>query len=141
MFKISVSLFTLFSLSFLASTLLPGGSEFYFSYLILSSNYSSLLLILIATLGNTLGGFTNWIIGRFAIKYWTVDHKPTDRMLKAQQWLQKWGAPSLLLSWMPIIGDPLCLVAGLFRIYWFQALAYIFIGKLLRYTILSFLLN
>ena len=136
-----MSLTSLFLLSFFASTLLPGGSEVYLSYLILNSNYSGFILVAIATIGNSMGGMTNWLLGRF-VKHYFYQKKAENRHLKkAQTWIERWGAPILLLSWLPIIGDPLCVVAGFFRVNWLKSLFYILMGKLARYIAIFYLLN
>jgi len=87
----------------------------------------------VATLGNTLGGMTNWLLG-----FWLSNkskapsiEKPSSQ--KALKQIRHFGAPVLLLSWLPFIGDPLCLVAGWSRISPWQAILYIAIGKGLRY--------
>lgn len=134
-----MTLFSLFTISFLASTILPGGSEVYYSYLVINGEYSFFLLVLIATLGNTLGGFSNWLIGYAFNHYFCQDTQFEKKHLQAKKLIQKRGAPVLLLSWLPIIGDPLCLAAGLFKVPWLKSLLYIGIGKFFRYLILGLL--
>jgi membrane protein YqaA with SNARE-associated domain len=148
-------LITLFSLSFLSSTLLPGGSEAYLSFLALNSHQNYFALLAFASIGNTLGGFTNWLIG-FAInsqlltknKYLNLlnSHSLTSSSkskayLIAEKWIKKWGYLSLLLSWLPLIGDLLCLITGLYKLNAYKCIAYIFTGKFIRYTILLLLID
>lgn len=108
-----LSLFSLFASSFLSATLLPGNSEVLLVALLLSGVSHPWLLVLIATMGNSLGGLTNVILGRF------FPLRKTSRWQeKATGFLNRYGAAALLLSWMPVIGDLLCLLAGWMRISW-----------------------
>jgi membrane protein YqaA with SNARE-associated domain len=135
------SLWSLFASAFLASTLLPGGSEAVLVYFASDAVYSPLTLLLVAALGNTLGGMTSWGIG------WLIARKyPARGLVKpAQQQavgrIQRWGSPLLLLSWLPLIGDPLCVAAGWLRIHWLASLLFIGVGKTARYAVLLYLLN
>lgn len=128
----ATGLWSLFISAFVASTLFPGGSEALLVYLFAqdTSQYSSLLII--ATLGNTLGAMTSWGIGRFLVWRFPV-REWREHHLKAMQRLQDYGVAVLLLSWLPLIGDPLCVAAGWSKIHWLKALFFIAIGKLLRY--------
>lgn len=93
------------------------------------------LLLVVATVGNTLGGMTGWLIGR-AIPAGGLD-RPEGR--RAVEQVRRWGSPVLLLSWMPVVGDPLCLAAGWLRCAWPAALAYILTGKGVRYAVILWL--
>ncbi|MES9845587.1 MAG: VTT domain-containing protein [Candidatus Sedimenticola sp. PURPLELP] len=132
----SFALWTLFSSSFLASTLLPGGSEAVLGYTAIESSAPLLALWSTATLGNTLGGLTSWGIGWWLLRRYPNRglHKPEHK--KAQQRIERFGSPLLLLSWLPVIGDPLCLAAGWGGIRLLPALLFITIGKGLRYAVL-----
>ncbi len=139
-------LYLLSIISFLSATLLPGGSETYLSWLVLTSNYSNLLLLLIASIGNSLGGFTNWLLG-FCISHpkcfnlkLKKPHKK-KRYLIAKIWIRKYGIYTLLLSWLPLIGDILCLIAGIAKLNWLKSLILILIGKTIRYTILIYTID
>ncbi|MES9869999.1 MAG: VTT domain-containing protein [Sedimenticola sp.] len=136
----TIALWTLFSSSFLASTLLPGGSEAVLGYAAMENAAPVTLLWGTATLGNTLGGLTSWAIGWWLL--WRFPdkglHKPEHR--KAQQRIQRYGSPLLLLSWLPVVGDPLCLAAGWSGIRLLPALLFIAIGKAARYGVLLALL-
>ena len=136
-----MSLWLLFISSFISSTLLPGGSEAALAYLVSESHHSLHLLVLIATLGNTLGAMTSWGIGRLiAIRYSTEKlSKPSQQ--KAVERIQKYGSPILLLSWLPIIGDPLCVGAGWLKLHWLTSLLFISTGKLIRYIIVVYLVT
>jgi len=130
---------TLFAVSFLAATLLPLGSEALLVYDI-SQNDSLLLLWSFATLGNTLGSMVNYWLGLKGEAYLErKGHVSVEKMEKARGFFAKYGGWTLLLSWAPIIGDPLTFIAGVLR-YNFKYFALIvFIAKGLRYAIIIFL--
>lgn len=128
----ALSLASLFASSFLSSTLLPGNSEVVLVAMLLSDVSQPWLLVLIATMGNSLGGLTNVILGRF----FPLREKSRWQE-KAVGWLKRYGAATLLLSWMPVIGDLLCLLAGWMRISWGPVLFFLCLGKALRYVLLA----
>ncbi|MDK9997033.1 DedA family protein [Enterobacter hormaechei] len=128
----ALSLASLFASSFLSSTLLPGNSEVVLVAMLLSGVSQPWLLVLIATMGNSLGGLTNVILGRF----FPLREKSRWQE-KAVGWLKRYGAATLLLSWMPVIGDLLCLLAGWMRISWGPVLFFFCLGKALRYVLLA----
>lgn len=129
----------LFVVSFLAATLLPGGSEIALTTALASTDNSVILLIAIATIGNVLGSMVNWVLGRYfnhlKDRSW-YPIKP-DQMGRAEQWYQKYGRWSLLLSWAPIIGDPLTLISGMFREPLISFVILVTIAKLTRYLVVS----
>jgi len=136
----TAGLWALFTSSFLASTLLPGGSEIALAYAALENLANPGVLWATATLGNTLGGLTSWLLG-WGIYRWHPQRglsKPSQQ--KALQRIQRYGGPLLLLSWLPVIGDPLCLAAGWAGIRFSHSLLYIGLGKGLRYGLLLFML-
>ncbi|MCK4866229.1 MAG: DedA family protein [Gammaproteobacteria bacterium] len=134
-----MTLWFFFFSDFISSTLFPGGSEAILAYLASDLEYPLYTLLVVATLGNTLGAMTSWGIGRLiSIRY------STERLSKASQQkavarLQKYGSPVLLLSWLPIIGDPLCVAAGWLRLHWLPSLVFIAVGKLLRYVVVVYI--
>lgn len=130
-----LSYFLLFISAFGAATLLPLQSEAVLVTLLLKEQYSALLLISIATLGNVLGSCVNWWLGlkieQFKHRKWfPVSEK---RLQQAQSFYHKYGFYSLLLSWAPIIGDPITLVAGLFKENFWRFLGIVLIAKAGRY--------
>jgi len=127
-----VGLGSLFISSFLAATLLPGGSELVFAALLLSESVSVGKAVMVATLGNSLGGMSTYLIGRL------VPERKTD--LRMVRWLCRWGSPVLLLSWLPVVGDALCLAAGWLRVQFVYATLFITLGKGARYWVLAQLL-
>lgn len=135
-----MTLLTLFISGFTSATLLPGSSEALFLVMLFEQTWSAGLLILVAGMGNSLGGMTNWLLGILIYKGLYKDKQKTSEentRFRAEKWLNRYGAPVLFFSFLPIIGDPLCLVAGLLRIHWLQALVYISLGKFFRYFVLS----
>lgn len=120
----------------MAATLLPGGSELLLLWLLNQGQHSTVVLIICATLGNTLGGLTTFMIGKFLAQRWQPEQL-TQHHKTAFIWLQRHGHWSLLLSWLPIIGDPLCLVAGWLKFNFSKALFTILLGKSLRYIAIA----
>lgn len=124
---------SLFLTAFASATLLPGGSEALFVYL-LSENLSPLFLLLLATLGNTLGAFFNFGLGKYASIFALSKGYMSEKYLqKASSLFEKYGAVSLLFSWLPIIGDPLTFVAGMVRYPWWKFLLIVGVAKWARY--------
>ena len=127
------ALWVLFFSGFLSATLLPGGSEAGLIATLSLNQFSTALIIVIATLGNTLGGLTNYWLG-----LWLPNRTQSEKHgHKAMSWLSKYGYWTLLFSWLPIIGDPLCLAAGWLRMKFLPSLVLITIGKGLRYSLLA----
>ena len=129
-------LWGLFLSSFLGATLLPGGSEVILALLAANGEHDNLTLLAVATLGNTLGGMSSLLIGRMIAWRYPTQKMTHPRRLRAMQHLQKWGSPLLLLSWLPIVGDPLCVAAGWLRIHGGLALFFIAAGKAARYAMI-----
>ena len=128
----SLSLISLFASSFLSATLLPGNSEVVLIAMLLAGASQPWLLVLIAIIGKSLGGVTNVILGRlFPLR------KTSRWQEKASGWLRRYGAAALLLSWAPVIGDLLCLLAGWMRISWGPVLFFLCLGKALRYIVIA----
>ena len=131
---------TLFTLSLLSATLLPGGSEALLLYDI-SQGYNLYLLLLFATLGNTLGSLVNYLVGAKGITYLRKKNIAKQKqLLRAQNTFQKYGAWALLLSWVPIIGDPITLIAGVLKYDVKRFIMIVLFAKAMRYFAVSFLL-
>ncbi|MFM2319474.1 MAG: hypothetical protein RLZZ215_2095 [Pseudomonadota bacterium] len=135
--------FGLFLAAFLAATLLPAQSEALLISLIFSQNYTTYLLVLVATVGNCLGSVVNWWLGRYLEHFRAKSWFPIqDRHLQtAQNFYQTYGWWSVLLSWLPIIGDPLTVIAGLMRMPFWPFLGLIIIAKGGRYLVLAWLVT
>ena len=135
----SVGLPAVFLSAFISATLIPAGSEpILFGYISLNPHFFW-VAIAVATIGNTLGGIFDWWLGLVAHNKLKSLDGPQDSRLKRR--LQDWGPKLLLLSWLPGLGDPLCFAAGWLRLPWQPCLVYMFIGKLLRYLTLTWLLS
>ncbi len=130
----------LFLLSFLAATIIPLGSEWLLVVMLLNG-FSPTESVLTAAVGNYLGGCTTYLIGIWGSGFVIQKLLKTgDAELKrAKRLYGKFGSWSLLLSWLPIIGDPLCLMAGIFRIGFTRFSLLVFTGKFFRYTTLAIL--
>nr|WP_246874336.1 YqaA family protein [Pantoea ananatis] len=123
---------SLLSSSFLSATLLPGSSEALLIALLIAKSASVYGLILVASLGNTLGGLTNIILGRL------LPLKRQGRWHEtAMKWLQRLGPAALLFSWLPVVGDLLCVLAGWLRFGWLPSILFLAIGKTLRYIVIA----
>ncbi|WP_370557972.1 YqaA family protein [Edwardsiella tarda] len=124
----------MFVSSFTSATLLPGNSEVVLSGLLIAAQAPVFGLLVAAIVGNVLGGATNVVIGR-ALPQVT----PQRGLAVALGWLQRYGAAALLLSWLPVIGDLLCVLAGWLRLPWGAVLLYLTLGKAVRYALLAWL--
>ena len=125
----------LFLVSFAAATILPAQSELGLAGLMLSGAYSVPLLVTVASIGNTLGAAVNWALGRqverFRDRRWfPVGPQPMERALG---WYRRYGRWSLLLSWLPSVGDPLTVVAGVLREPFWSFLVLVGVAKTARY--------
>ena len=129
-------LWGLFASAFISSTLAPGGSEALFVALVIQGHHSGPALLLAATAGNALGGFSTWLIGRLIATRYPLERLTRPSHPKAVTRLQRWGNPALLFSWLPLVGDPLCLAAGWLRTPAVSALLFITLGKGARYALL-----
>jgi len=136
-----MSLWLLFFSAFISSTLFPGGSEAVLAYLASEAEHPLFLLVTIATLGNTLGAMTSWGIGRLISIRYSAEKLSKTSQQKAVERIQKYGSPILLLSWLPVVGDPLCVAAGWLRIHWLPCLLFIMLGKLLRYIVVIYIVG
>ncbi|MGO6926673.1 YqaA family protein [Rhizobium ruizarguesonis] len=130
----------LFVAAFGAATILPMQSEPVLVGLVLSGKFSWILLLTVASVGNTLGSVVNWFLGRgierFRDRRWfPVSEKSLER---SSQWYRKYGKWSLLLSWMPLFGDALTVVAGVLREPLLTFTILVFIAKTGRYVVLTF---
>jgi len=122
----------LFLSSFLAATLLPGGSEIVFAA-VLAAGASLWPALAVATGGNTLGGASSYLIGLLVPK--------AKLHGRALDWVGRWGSPVLLLSWVPVIGDTLCVAAGWLRLNSGWSIFFMAVGKFGRYYLIARLMN
>ncbi len=154
-----VGLGAVFVVALVSATLVPMGSEPAVWGLVKLQPELLWPAILVATAGNTLGGAITWWMGRGAQIAWAkahhrrqaanarpdADHAPpgpedSAAGRHARAWLQRWGAPACLMSWLPVVGDPLCAVAGWLRLPFWPCLAFMAVGKFLRYVGMTYFL-
>ena len=123
---------SLFGSSFLSATLLPGSSEAVLVALLIAQKGSVYGLLLAASVGNTLGGLTNILLGRL------MPLKGQGRWHDtAMTWLHRLGPAALIFSWLPVLGDLLCVLAGWLRFAWLPSVLFLAIGKTLRYIVIA----
>jgi membrane protein YqaA with SNARE-associated domain len=125
----------LFFTALLAATVLPAQSEFLLAGLHLANAHDRYVLVAVATAGNVLGSVVNWVLGRYLIhfrhrRWFPIKGRVLER---ATRFYQRWGVWTLLLAWAPVIGDPLTLVAGIFRTSPWVFVPLVTIGKAVRY--------
>ncbi|WP_350296737.1 YqaA family protein [Limnohabitans sp. Rim8] len=131
-----IGLSTVFIVSFISATLLPLGSEPAVFGLIKLNPELFWAAILVATTGNTLGGMFSWLVGFGAHK--AVGHKLHSASdVRALQWLKSLGPKACLLAWLPVVGDPLCAMAGWLKLPLWPCALYMLIGKFLRYLVMT----
>jgi len=128
----------LFAISFLAATVVPLGSEWLLIALLLQG-LAPVPLVLTATAGNFLGALTTYLIGLYGglwliRRLLRIDERAQQR---AERFFQRYGSWTLLLAWLPVIGDPLCLAGGLFRVPLFRFSLLVILGKLGRYAFIA----
>ena len=129
---------SLFISSFLSSTLLPGHSELTLTAFILMKKYPVINLIFFASIGNILGSLINWFMGYYLIKLKDKKWFPLNKLqlTRASKWFLKYGKWSLFFCWVPIIGDPLTIVAGIFRFPIHIFILIVSFAKTMRYLII-----
>ena len=130
-----VGLGSVFLISFVSATLVPMGSEPAVFAVIKLNPALYWVTILVATLGNTLGGAVDYWMG-----YGTRQTFAKERKTSWFHWLERFGAKTMLLSWVPVIGDPICTLAGWLRLPFWPSIGYMALGKLLRYLCMTWLL-
>lgn len=152
-----VGLPSLFIISLLAATILPVGSEPFLVGYLMALPQMLWPAIGVATIGNTLGGLVSYgmgvgahgLFGRWRARKRQLDVQEkvsetknvlTHERVRAERWLNRFGAPVLLLAWLPVVGDPLCAVAGWLRLPFWQCAVYMAIGKFVRYLMLAWTL-
>ena len=130
---------SLFISSFLSSTILPGHSEIILTAFIFLKKYPIIDLIFFASIGNILGSILNWCIGYFLTNLKDRKWFPIDKsqLTRASSWFLKYGKWTLFLSWVPIIGDPLTIVAGIFRVPIHIFILIVSLAKTMRYVFIS----
>ena len=134
---------SLFAISFLAATILPFSSELSLAALIATSDYDNLLLLIVASFGNILGSVLNWALGSYSRNLTTKKWFPfkETQIERSSKWFKKFGKWSLLFAWVPVVGDPLTLVAGILRVKFIDFIILVAIGKVSRYIFVFYLIG
>jgi len=129
----------LFLISFLAATILPLSSEVVLCFLLLNG-FNPILSVSIATVGNVLGSYTNYALGFWGglLLIKKVLKMSEEEVIKAQHRFNKYGVGCLFFAWVPVIGDPLTVVAGMLKINLFLFFSLVTSGKLIRYIIITY---
>lgn len=129
----------LFAVALGSASILPMQSEPVLVALLLLGDQPVWALVLVASLGNTLGACVNWVLGRgverFRDRRWFP--VPPEKLARAEGWYRRWGKWSLLLSWAPLIGDPLTVIAGVLREPFWTFVLLVAIAKTARYVVLA----
>ena len=138
---ILLSYFQLLIISFLAATILPFSSEVVLTTMYLSNSFETYFLLIFASIGNILGSIANWYFGKKITifqnrKWFPVSPNQLDR---SQKYFKKYGLWSLLLAWVPIIGDPLTLLAGVLKVRFSIFLILVSISKISRYVFILYI--
>ena len=135
-----ISYLILFTASFLAATVLPFYSEVVL-FALIRQGEPAVILIIIASIGNTLGAAVNWFLGRFLLHY--QDRRwfyfKADQVARMQYWFQRYGVWSLLFAWLPLGGDALTFIAGIMKVRFGLFVILVGIGKSLRYIVVVYL--
>ncbi|TKB11675.1 YqaA family protein [Desulforhopalus sp. IMCC35007] len=134
------SLPLLFFLSFLAATVLPMGSE-WLLVIMIAQGFSPKETVIVASIGNYLGSCTTFFIGRYGSDFIVekILRIGDTQLARAKRFYARYGAWSLLASWFPIIGDALCLLAGIFTLNLLRFSILVFLGKFSRYATVAYL--
>lgn len=135
------SYFQLSLISFLAATILPFSSEVVLTTMYLSNSFETYFLLIFASIGNIMGSITNWYLGKKITLFQNRKWFPVSReqLERSRQYFQKYGLWSLLLAWVPIIGDPLTLLAGVLKVRFGIFFVLVSISKIFRYVFILYL--
>jgi membrane protein YqaA with SNARE-associated domain len=129
----------LFLSAFVAATLVPMSSEAVLAALIAAHGWNVVLLVLVATAGNTLGSVVNWALGQYCLHWRHSRWFPISeaKLERGADWFRRFGTWSLLFAWLPVIGDPLTFAAGIARVRFPLFLALVLVGKGARYAVIG----
>jgi membrane protein YqaA with SNARE-associated domain len=132
-----VGLVSVFLVSLIGATLLPLASEPAVFLLVKADHGMFWPAIVVATIGNTMGGAISWWMGYGAERAYEAATHRTPTQARALSWVQRFGPPALLLSWLPVIGDPLCAVAGWLKLPFWRCTGFMALGKFVRYLLMT----
>ena len=134
-----IAFWGLFLSAFISSTIAPGGSEAVLAYLVSEQQYNVEGLVLIATIGNTLGALTTWLLGVLAARKFPAEQLLSAKKQKSLEMVKRWGIWTLLFSWLPVVGDGLCFAGGWLKLPLLMSCIAIFIGKAIRYVFVAYI--
>jgi len=140
MLEALTGIWTLFLSAFISSTIAPGGSEAVLAYMVSERNDQVEFLVIVATIGNTLGAMTTWGLGVLAAKKFPVAGLLSEKKQKALNIVKARGLWVLLFSWLPLIGDALCFAGGWLKCPLLPAVLLILAGKFGRYALIAWML-
>lgn len=129
----------LFFSSFISSTIAPGGSEAVLAYLVSEGYYQAGQLVLVATIGNTLGAMTTWGLGALAARKFPLAPMLSGKNQKALAIVRRRGEWALFFSWLPVVGDALCFAGGWLKLPFIRACLIILLGKFGRYAAIAWM--
>ncbi|MSP27804.1 MAG: DedA family protein [Methylococcales bacterium] len=136
---IDLGLWGLCAGAFISSTIVPVGSEAILAFMVANKLYAIQSLLIVATIGNTLGALTTWKLGMMAAKKFPVPTHLTAQQQRALILVKKQGSWVLFFSWLPLIGDVLCFAGGWLKLPFITACLIIFLGKFSRYAMIAWL--
>lgn len=129
----------LFISAFISSTIAPGGSEAILAYIVATGHYQVEMVVIVATIGNTLGAITTWGLGVLAANKIPIASLLSANKQKALDVVRKKGIWILFFTWLPVVGDVLCFAGGWLKLPFFQACLIILLGKLGRYAVIAWM--
>ncbi len=129
----------LFISAFISSTIAPGGSEAVLAFLVTENKIDVAELVIVATIGNTLGALTTWFLGVVAAKKFPAEGVIPEKRQRSLNYIKRWGIWALLFSWLPVIGDGLCFAGGWLKLPLVYSCVAIFIGKAIRYIFVAYI--
>ncbi len=129
----------LFLSAFISSTIAPGGSEAILAYMVANGHYQVVQLVIVATIGNTLGAMTTWFLGVLAAKKYPLASLLPANKQKALDLVRNKGIWTLFFTWLPLVGDVLCFAGGWLKLPFLQACLIILLGKLGRYMVIAWM--
>lgn len=136
---IGLELGGLFISAFISSTIAPGGSEAVLAYMVATGHYPIEWVVIVATIGNTLGAITTWGLGMLAAKKYPAATLLSANKQKALELVREKGSWTLFFTWLPVVGDVLCFAGGWLKLPFLQALLIILLGKLGRYAVIAWM--
>ncbi len=129
----------LFLSAFISSTIAPGGSEAILAYMVANGHYQVVQLVIVATIGNTLGAMTTWFLGVLAAKKYPLASLLPANKQKALDLVRNKGMWTLFFTWLPLVGDVLCFAGGWLKLPFLQACLIILLGKVGRYVVIAWM--